>query len=87
MRYCNSDVITNEVQDVLHTSTDMIIYWIHSVNQSNKQGQSHQLLKSKKQFKSIKIKSIKTAEQTGASPYSFAVFFHLNTTWNVFEQH
>ena len=74
MRYCNSDVITNEVQDVLHTSTDMIIYWIHSVNQSNKQGQSNKVAIPKTNS-TLSYQSTKTAVQTSASPYSFAVFF------------
>ena len=59
IRYFDSGVIsheirTHEIQDIGHTSTDMIyIGFIHSVNQSNKQGQSNQLINLRNQFQSI----------------------------------
>ena len=48
--------------------------FIHSVNQSNKQGQSNQLINQETNSNQSNW-SNKTADQTSASPYSFAVFF------------
>ena len=47
----------------------------YSVNQSNKQGQSNQLINLRNQLKPNQSnQSIKTADETSASPYIFAVF-------------